>query len=89
MNDCPRPRKAGFILRTHIYGVYADHFAHLGRVFSATNADLRRRDRTGAEYKHSSYIIRRSGDVDCRWLIARDLCVYAGFYAEYKINPSP
>ena len=23
------------------YGVYADHFAHLGCVFSATNADLR------------------------------------------------
>ena len=45
--------KAGFTLRTQIYGVYADHFAHLGRVFSATNADLRRRDRAGAECKHS------------------------------------
>ena len=45
--------KAGFIPRTQIYGVYADHFAHLGHVFSATNADLRRRDRAGAEYKHS------------------------------------
>ena len=33
--------------------------------------------------------IRRPGDVDCHWLIVRDLCVYAGFYAEYKINPSP
>ena len=33
--------------------MYADHFAHLGRVFLATNADLRRRDRAGAEYKHS------------------------------------
>ena len=40
--------KAGFTLRTQIYGVYADHFAHLGRVFSAINADLRRRDRAGA-----------------------------------------
>ena len=45
--------KAGFTLRTQFYGAYADHFAHLGRVFSATNADLRRRDRSGAECKHS------------------------------------
>ena len=44
---------AGFTLRTQIYGAYADHFAHSGRVFSATNADLRRRDRAGAECKHS------------------------------------
>ena len=48
-----RLSKAGFILWTQIYGVYADHFAHLGRVFSATNADLRRRDLAGAEYNHS------------------------------------
>ena len=48
-----RKTKAGFTLRTQIYGAYADHFAHLGRVFSATNADLRRRDRSGAECKHS------------------------------------
>ena len=27
--------------------------------------------------------------LDCHWLIARDLCVYAGVYAAYKINPSP
>ena len=27
--------------------------------------------------------------VDCHWLIARDLCVYAGFYVAYKIIPSP
>ena len=33
--------KAGFTLRTQIYAVYADHRGHLGRVFSATNADLR------------------------------------------------
>ena len=52
-----------FTLRTQIYGVYADHFAHLGRVFSATNADLRRRDRAGAECKHS-YNIRRLLRVD-------------------------
>ena len=45
--------KAGFTLRTQIYGAYADHFAHLGSVFSATNADLRRRDRAGGECKHS------------------------------------
>ena len=45
--------KAGFTLRTQIYGAYADHFAHLGRVFSATNDDLRCRDRSGAECKHS------------------------------------
>ena len=45
--------KAGFILRTQIYAVYADHFAHVGRVFSAINADLRRSDRADAEYKHS------------------------------------
>ena len=32
--------------------MYADHFAHVGRVFSATNADLRRSDRADAEYKH-------------------------------------
>ena len=36
-----------------IYAVYADHFAHLGRVFSVTNANLRRMDRADAEYKHS------------------------------------
>ena len=48
-----RMTKAGFTLRTQIYGAYADHFAHLVRVFSATNADLRRRDRSGAECKHS------------------------------------
>ena len=36
-----------------IYAVDADHFAHMGRVFSATNADLRRSDRADAEYKHS------------------------------------
>ena len=59
----------------------------LGRVFSATNADLRRRDRVGAEYKHSYNT--PTWMLDCHWLIARDLCVYAGFYAEYKINPSP
>ena len=45
--------KAGFILRTKIYAVYADHFAHVGRVFSATNADLRRSDRADGKYKHS------------------------------------
>ena len=50
---CVQSTKAGFTLRTQIYGAYADHFAHLGRVFSATNADLRRRDRSGAECKHS------------------------------------
>ena len=27
--------------------------------------------------------------LDCHWLIARDLCVYACFYAAYQINPSP
>ena len=27
--------------------------------------------------------------LDYHWLLARDLCVYAGFYAAYKINPSP
>ncbi len=47
------PHKAGFILRTKIYAVYADHFAHVGRVFSATNADLRRSDRADGKYKHS------------------------------------
>ena len=26
---------------------------------------------------------------DCHWLISRDLCVYAGVYAAYQINPSP
>ena len=46
-------RKAGFILRTKIYAVYADHFAHVGRVLSATNADLRRSDRADGKYKHS------------------------------------
>ena len=50
--------KAGFTLRTQIYGAYADHFAHLGRVFSATNADLRRRDRAGAEYLNTPAIRR-------------------------------
>ena len=42
--------KAGFILRTQIYAVYADYFAHVGRVFSATNADLCRSDRADTEY---------------------------------------
>ena len=51
--DVCSARKAGFILRTQIYAVYADHCAHVGRVFSATNADLRRSDRADAEYKHS------------------------------------
>ena len=47
--------KAGFKpgLYFEIYAVYADHFAHVGRVFSAINADLRRSDRPDAEYKHS------------------------------------
>ena len=36
-----------------IYAVYADHFAHLGRVFSVTNADLCRSDHADAEYRHS------------------------------------
>ena len=45
--------EAGFILRTQIYAVYADHFVHVERVFSATNADLRRSDHADAEYKHS------------------------------------
>ena len=45
--------KAGFILRMQIYAVYADHFVDLGRVFSVTNADLRRMDRADAKYKHS------------------------------------
>ena len=27
--------------------------------------------------------------LDCHWLIDRNLCVYAGFYVAYKINPSP
>ena len=48
--------RAGFILRMQIYAVYADHFAHLGRVFSVTNADLRRRDRADAEYLKVSLI---------------------------------
>ena len=47
------PSEAGFILRKQIYAIYADHFAHVGRAFSATNADLRRSDRADAEYKHS------------------------------------
>ena len=33
--------------------------------------------------------IRRLLRVDAGLSLARDLCVYAGFYAEYKINPSP
>ena len=72
--------KAGFTLQMQIYGVYADHFAHLGRVFSATNADLHRCDRAGAECKHSYNTPSFTGlMLDCHWLIARDLCVYAGF----------
>ena len=51
------------LLRTQIYAVYADTFAHLGRVFSATNADLRRRDHADAEYLNTP-TIRRPGDVD-------------------------
>ena len=41
------------ILRTQIYTIYADYFAHVGRVFSATNADLRRSDRADGKYKQS------------------------------------
>ena len=51
--ECYVTSSAGFTLRTQIYGAYAVHFAPLGHVFSATNADLRRRDRSGAECKHS------------------------------------
>ena len=88
-----------------IYAVYADHFAHVVHVFSATNADLRRSDRADAEYKHSyntqTFMLTFArllklcwpGNVDAglssNWLIAGDLRVYAGFYATYKINPSP
>ena len=53
LNHANRSSKAGFILRTKIYAVYADHFAHVGRVFSATNADLRRSEREYGKYKHS------------------------------------
>ena len=53
MELCNSGTKAGFTLRTQIYAAYADHLAHLGRVFSTTNADLCRRDRAGAECKHS------------------------------------
>ena len=51
-HDPPLP-KAGFILRTQIYAVYADHFARVGRALAATNADLRRSDRADVKYKHS------------------------------------
>ena len=43
---------AGFILRTKIYAVYADYFAHVGRVLSAIYAYLRRSDRADGKYKH-------------------------------------
>ena len=61
--------KAGFILRTKIYAVYADHFAHVGRVFSATNADLRRSHRADGKYKHSglgpiAYVVHGQNEVD-------------------------
>ena len=85
--------KPGLIIRKQNYAIYADHFAHVGRVFSATNAHLHRSDCADAEYKHS-YNIRRllrcplltfwSSDdlatwmLDCHWLIGRDRCVYAG-----------
>ena len=49
--------KAGFILRMQIYTVYRNTQTILrtwpGRFFPVTNADLRRRDRADAEYKHS------------------------------------
>ena len=89
--------KAGFILRTKIYAVYADHFAHVGCVFSATNADLRRSDRADGKYKHSyntpTFTMNCApllklcwpGNVDAGLSLARYLCVYAS----YKINPSP
>ena len=80
-------RKAGFTLRTQIYGAYEDHFAHLGRVFSATNADLRRRDRRVQTLLQ--YAVFYAWMLDGHWLIARNLCVYASFYATFKINPSP
>ena len=51
--------KAGFILRTKIYAVYAYHFAHVGRVFSATNADLRRSDRADGSLSINTPTIRR------------------------------
>ena len=47
-----RPYEDGCIIRTQVYAVYADHFAHVGRVFSATNAHLRRSYRVDAEYIH-------------------------------------
>ena len=49
MRRCPCSLKPGL----HFERKSTAHFAHLGRVFSATNADLRRRDRSGAECKHS------------------------------------
>ena len=49
----PLNHDTGFILRTQIYAVYADHFARVGRALSATNADLRRSDRADVKYKHS------------------------------------
>ena len=61
-----------------------------GAFFSATNADLRRRDRSGAECKHSYNMpYFYAWMLDCHWLIASNLCAYASFYATYKINPSP
>ena len=54
-------RKAGFILRTKIYAVSADHFAHMGRVFSATNADLRRSDRADGKYSEAAPANGESG----------------------------
>ena len=89
--------KAGFILRTQIYAVYADHFAHVGLVFSATNADLRCSYCSDAEYRHPYNTptftltfapLFEAADLetwmlDCHWLLARHLCVCAGFYAGY------
>ena len=49
--------KAGFIIRMEIYAVYRNTqtILPLGARFPGrvTNADLRRRDRADAEYKHS------------------------------------
>ena len=47
------PLSRVYTSNANLYRIYAEHFAHLGRVFPVTNADLRGRDRADAECKHS------------------------------------
>ena len=87
--------RAGFILRMQIYAVYADHFAHLERVFSVTNADLRR---IGIAQMpsiniptirvHTRRDLRRHINAISRYLRRFVCAVPSAYYGVRSINPA-